>query len=256
MSFPKPKGAILGMMVAVFCIWLASALAVNWRDVTPTFLAPFIGSASLVLHGQVWRLLTAGFVHLWSGDGAVSHILTTVACLYFFGPQLEDRWGWKKTLAFLFGSTAFAFTLQTIIGALVPKLDQREWFGGLGMCDALVVAWALQARADSRVLLFFVLPVSPRMLIGFTLLMNILKVIAIGGHLEGLVTPFGGMLAGYLFGDTSPLRRYWLQLRLKRLQSEVAGMKPAKAKARASGPALRVIRGGGDDPPKDKRYLN
>ena len=53
-----------------------------------------------------------------------------------------------------------------------------------------------------------------------------------------------------------PLRRWWLKLRLRRLQAQNEALRRAGAR-RASGPALRVIKGGADDePPKDKRYLN
>jgi membrane associated rhomboid family serine protease len=187
--------------------------------------------------------------------GDPGHLLVTLLGLYFLGPTLEDRWGPKKMLFFLFGSAALAFALQVIVGTLIPRLANPMWFGGLGMVEAVAVAWALNNR-NATVRLFFVLPVSGTMLLVFIFGMSVLNVIAMRAPAEGLITPFGGMLAGYLFSDVSPLRRYWLKLRLKRLQAETAALRSTSAQRRRADPPLRVIKGGGDDPPKDKRYLN
>jgi membrane associated rhomboid family serine protease len=252
-SFPKPGKAILGVMIAVLAIWVALAAGINWARIDPEIVAPFVGNTEKVLSFQLWRFVTAPLIHLWSGDGAVSHIVMTLLGLYFLGPTLEDRWGPRKTLTFLFGAAAFAFVCQVLVGLVVPQLRQPIWYGGLGMVDAVAVAWALQAREGSQVRLMFVLPVSPMMLVGFIFMMNVLTVIAIGSKVEGLVTPFGGMAAGYLFGDRSPLRRTWLKFKLKRIQAETAAM---QGRRRAAAAGFRVIRGGTDEPPKDKRYLN
>ena len=67
---------------------------------------------------------------------------------------------------------------------------------------------------------------------------------------------FGGMAVGaaYVLGRGGALRRAWLRLRLRHLESD--GRRPTPPTARRGGPPLRIIHGGGDEPPKDKRYLN
>lgn len=61
-------------------------------------------------------------------------------------------------------------------------------------------------------------------------------------------------------GGASGFRRWWLKLRLKYLQSQAAtlGGSPAAPRRPASSQThgLRLIKGGADDPPKDKRLLN
>ncbi len=247
---PRPGKALGGVMVAILAIWVLCAVLINWAGVSRQVLAPFVGSTSAVLHGQLWRLFTAPLIHAPDDPG---HVLVTLLGLYFLAPTLEDRWGPKKTLLFLFGSAVFAFALQVIVGALIPEVERPSWFGALGMVEAVAVAWALNNR-HATVRLFFVLPVSGTMLLVFIFGMSVFNVIARRAPAEGLITPFGGMLAGYLFGDASPLRRFWLKLRLKRLQAETATL--TAQQRRRAGPPLRVIQGGGDRPPKDKRYLN
>lgn len=256
MSFqmPRPGKALMGVMVAVLAIWVLFAMGLNWGGASEAVIQPFLGSTSAVLHGQLWRLLTAPLIHAPNDPG---HVMVTLFGLYFLGTTLEDRWGPRKMLLFLFGSAVFAFSLQVILGALLPQLASPVWYGGLGMVEAVAVAWALNNR-HATVRLFFILPVSGTMLLVFIFAMSVFNVIARRAPAEGLITPFGGMLAGYLFGDASPLRRTWLKLRLKRLQAETAAYGAASAQRRRAGPPLRVIQGGsdGDKPPKDKRYLN
>ena len=256
LALPKPGKALLGVMVGVTCIWVMLAAALNWGSAGDGVLLPFVGITDKVLHGQLWRLITAAVIHHPSEPG---HLMMTVAGLYFLGTTLEDRWGPRRMLLFLFGSAAFAFAVQVLFGLLVPKLAAPGWYGGLGMVEAVAVAWALQNRGQV-VRLFFVIPVSGMMLLVFVFVMSVLNVLAMKAPTEGLITPFGGMLAGYLFADGSPLRRAWLQFRLRNLQRQAAAH--SRPRSRAAG-SLRVIRGGAaddddDEPsgPKDKRYLN
>jgi membrane associated rhomboid family serine protease len=252
-GFPKPGKALIGMMIAVGCIWVMFALGLNWAGASSGVLGPFIGDAAKVLHGQIWRLLTAPMIHAPNDPG---HLLVTLLGLYFLGTSLEERWGARRMLAFLFGSAAFAFALQVVVGALVAKVGQPIFFGGLGMVEAVAVAWAL-AHRHATVRLFFVLPVSGTMLLVFVFVMSVLNVLALRAPPEGLITPFGGMLAGWLFGDFSPLRRFYLRLRFKQLQAQSVALRRVPTSSRGrSGPSLKVLPGGQKAPPKDKRWLN
>jgi membrane associated rhomboid family serine protease len=230
------------------------AVAFNYGGVDQSLLEPLIGDPTRILHGQVWRLLTPILIHTPSGPGAIGHIVTTLLGLYFLGTSLEDRWGPKRTIGFLLGSAAFAFACQVLGGLVVTKLAAPVFYGGLGMVEATAIAWALQNR-HTTVRLFFVLPVTGTMLIGFVFLMSTLYVIAGTALPEGLITPFGGMLAGYLFSDTSPLRRLYLKRKLRRIQAETAALRRTETKQRPGAPKLRVIHGD-KAPPKDKRFLN
>ncbi len=254
MNLPKPGKVLLGAMLIIGCAWVVMAVGFNYGGVDPGIIAPFVGNPDQILHGQIWRLVTPALIHTWSGHAAPSHILTTLLGLYFLAPSLEDRWGSRRMVTFLLGSIAFAYACEVLAGLIVPQLKQELFYGGLGMIEAIAVAWALQNR-DQTVNLFFVLPITGTMLLGFIFLMSVLNVLANAHPAEGLVTPFGGMLAGYVLGDSSPLRAFYLKLKLRRLKAQTEAMRRAPPKHRAGGPALRVIHGT-KEPPKDKRYLN
>jgi len=253
LSLRRPGKALVGVMVAMTVIWVAFAIGQNWVGIGDDIVRVIVGSTSAVLHGQIWRLFTAPLFH---SPQQPWHLLTSLLGLYFLGPTLEERWGPRRTLLFLFGSAAFAFALQVVVGALVPQVHAHIWFGGLGMETAVAVAWALSNRGQS-VRMFFMIPVSATALIGIIFVLSLLHVLAMSGTAEGLITPFGGMLGGWLFGDHSPLRRFFLKLRLKKIQAETAAARAqSAARARRASAPFRVIEGGTKQPPKDKRYLN
>lgn len=255
-ALPRPGKAVGGMMIVVTVIWVALALATNWANVGTTVVQFIAGSTPGIFRGELWRLFTAPLLHSLQEPW---HLVTTLLGLYFFAPTLESDWGPKRTLLFILGSGALAFVFQVIGSELVPSIGSRIWFGGLGFVEAIAVAWALQNR-HAQVRLFFVLPVSATTMIVFIFLLSVAHVIAKNNHThEGLITPFGGMLAGYLFCDKSPLRRLYLKWRLKRLQAETEQIRrQSSEKATAARARLRVIQGGAgkDDDDDPKQYLN
>jgi len=262
MGLPRPGKALLGVMGALLFIWIIFAVAINYGGLDPSAFLLFAGNTPAILHGEVWRLLTAGLIHLPAGPGAVNHIVTSLLGLYFLAPTLEARWGARRTLLFLYGSCLMGFAMQLAAEALLPDavaaaLGQRYWFGAMGSIEAVAVAWALSNRGQT-VRLFFVLPVSSTGLLVFVIGMSVLLVFAGEKPSSGLVTPFGGMLAGYLFGagNPTPARRLLLKVRYRWIAGRAAKM---QAKGKAS--HLRVIEGGDAPeprrkPPTDKRFLN
>jgi membrane associated rhomboid family serine protease len=254
-ALPRPGKAIVGMMIAVTVLWVVLAISVNWVNVGISVLQFLAGSTAGVFRGELWRLFTAPLVHDLQQP---MHLVTTLLGLYFLGPTLESEWGPRRTLLFIFGSGALAFVFQVVGTALVPSIGSSIWYGGLGFVEAIAVAWALQNR-HGQVRLFFMLPVSATMLIVFVFLMSVAHVIAKNNHTpEGLITPFGGMLAGYLFCDSSPLRRLYLKYRLRQIHAETEALRrQSSAQSRAARAHLRVIEGGASkDDDNDKRYLN
>lgn len=270
-GLPKPGRALIGAMVAVTAIWVFFAVGINFGNAGTTIFDALVGSDA-ILKGQVWRLLTSMLLHQPSGTGSVGHLLTTLFGLYFLGSSLEERWGKSRFILFLIGAGVFAAALQVLVSTLLPTLQKSMvlngrgepiFYGALGVVDAVAIAWALSFRGR-QVRLFFVLPVSGFGLIVFVIAMNVLYVLAMETRHEGLVTPFGGILAGFLFAEGSPVRRAYLKWKLGRLQGRSAALQDLGGGfgkgglAKGSRPAhLRVIRGGQDaDKKLDKNLLN
>jgi membrane associated rhomboid family serine protease len=258
MALPRPGKALRGVMIAVFALWLTFAIGLNWGAAPDSVFFLLAGSTERILHGQVWRLFTAPVLHFPVGGAGVSHIITTLLGLYFFAPRLEELWGPKRMLRFIGMSSVLAYLLQMLVqlvlpAALAERLVGEYWFGLSPALGAIAIAWALTFK-NQVVQLFFVIPVTSRMLIVWVVGLGLLYLVAGARPHEGLISPFGGMLCGWLLGGgtPSPLRKAWLKLRLAQLDGE-ARREGARRKARPNPGGLRVIPGGRRDDDDDSR---
>jgi membrane associated rhomboid family serine protease len=220
---------------------------------------------------QPWRLLTSG---LLTSPASWSHLLFALVGLYFLGAPLEKRWGaWRfvrfLALAVVLGNLT-TLLVERLIGDAAPERFHPAFvFGPAAAITAVAIAWARE-YSDSTVQLFMVLPIRGRVLFWITIGFCVLDLVYPAGMPEGVVAPFGGLVAGLLFGGTpSPARTTWLRVRLALLRrqssnvrvEDVLSRKPAR-RPRSGAPPLRVVPGGLEEvlkkrtPPKDKRYLN
>lgn len=251
-------------MIGILVVWLTFAIGLNWGGASTELFELLIGNTPAVLHGEVWRLLTAPFLHAPSGDGGVSHVLWAVLGVYFLGTRLEETWGSARFLRFVLLSAVLAYALQMLVQVALPaslgaRLVGDAWFGLMPAVDAIAIAWALTFRGET-VRLMFVIPVSSGMLIVAIIALSLLSLAAGAMPPSGFIAPFGGMLCGWLLGGgtPSPLRKLWLKLRLAQLDSE-ARREGKRRPPRPNPGGLRVIPGGrtddGDKGP-DGRWLN
>jgi membrane associated rhomboid family serine protease len=114
----------------------------------------FILDAEKVLDGQVWRLLTYGFLH---DPGSVMHILFNMLFLWWFGHELEELYGHWEFLTFYLVSVALggiAFTLIWKTGIMPAALC----LGASGGVTAVMVLYAFHFPHQT-ILVMFILPV-------------------------------------------------------------------------------------------------
>jgi membrane associated rhomboid family serine protease len=273
-TLPKPGKALRVVLGLLATLGVLAALVVNWvpgGEAGGKIFLSLVVTTEHVLHGQVWRLVTAP---LLTNPSSLSHLLFSLVGLYFLSTDLEARWGSARFLRFLvlatLGGTAVAIGFDRLLphepgfGVFHP----RFMFGPGTAIAATAVAWARE-NAHREVRLFFFLPVSGRALLWITIGFCALALLYTEQVPEGAVAPFGGVLVGLLFGGTpSPMRALWLRLRLWGLRRSGAphieidlGERKAE-RLRRPGPPLRVLHGGLEvelekrKPPRDKRYLN
>lgn len=249
MGLPRPGPALRGVLLTLGAVWLAFAIGLNWAGAPDSLFRALCGNTDAILHGQVWRLFTAPFMHEIRAN--IGHVLWVGLGLYFLGPSLESQLGSGRFLRFLGGSAVLSYVVQMVAelalpAGIVARLVPDFWFGATPVLSAVSVAWALTFKG-ARMNLMFVIPVSSRGLLVFVLLMNLMYLIAQAMPAEGLIAPFGGMLAGWLLsGSPSPLRRAWLKLRLAQLDAEARREADARKKRVARG-GFEVIEGGKSD---------
>lgn len=251
---PRPGLVVKVAMALVTGLTLAFAVGINWAGVSRDTFALFCGNTLALMHGQVWRLLTAP---LLQAPGGFWHLFGVILSLYFFGVPLEEQWGKKRFARFLILSAVIPSLLQALIDIALPPSINRifvpdYWYGGMAAASALVVAWGLNFRGIVRI--FFVLPVTSGMLVAITVAFPIGYLLIRSMPPEGIPASLAGCFVGWLLGAStpSPLRRYWLKFRIGRLDAEVA-REAAQRRKRVERSRLKVIEGGlaKPDPPTD-----
>jgi membrane associated rhomboid family serine protease len=158
----------------------------------------------LVLQGQVWRLITAGFLHSpfdWM------HILFNMLFLWWFGSAVEDIYGSREFLAFYLFAVFIANVGYSL--AYLANLGNASGIalGASGGTTAVMLVFACH-YPHRTILLFFILPVPIWFLIGFQVLRDLI------GLLGGSNEPVG--FAAHLTGAGFGFLYHYYQLRVLR----------------------------------------
>jgi rhomboid protease GluP len=108
--------------VLVFILQAASQYILNGVDV-PAGLGMKVNS--LILDGQLWRLITPMFLH-----GSILHLGFNMYALYIFGPGLERHYGhWRFLL--LYFLSGFAGNVMSFLFSASPSLGSSTAIFGL-----------------------------------------------------------------------------------------------------------------------------
>lgn len=267
-ALPRVGPGLKAVLAVIGVVGIVMSIVVGYSQSGPTYFQMLAYDRAAILHGQVWRLVTAG---LLTSPDSMGHLIFTLIGLYFLSPELEKNWGTARFIRFLVTSVVvgylFTLGLDIVSGSGGPRFFHPPFaFGAGAAITAVAIAWS-QMHRDARVNLFFFLPMSGRALFWVTVGFAALGLVYPSSVPEGVFAPFGGIVVGMLLGGTpSVLRRLWLQTKLVvlRRQSAAAKVQPLvrEQRPRRAAPPLRVVKGGiieEDDekkPPKDKRYLN
>ncbi|MDP9034351.1 MAG: rhomboid family intramembrane serine protease [Myxococcota bacterium] len=270
MVFPKPGRALWALLIVMTSLGVLTALMAAW---SPGGAVTFRWLACRLDRGfsDPWRLVTSG---LLTNPEQWSHLLFSLVGLYFLGASLERRWGAWRFVRFLAVAVVLGNLTTMAIDAITPADAQARFhpafvYGPAAALAGVAVAWSREF-ADSIVNLFFVVPVRGQTLLWVTIGICVLDLIYPSGLPEGVVAPFGGIVAGLLLGGTPSLaRRTWLRARLLVLRRRSSGVhvqdllasKPRR-RPRPGAPPLRIVPGSGEEdlkkraPTKDTRHLN
>jgi membrane associated rhomboid family serine protease len=272
-AFPRPGRALKAVLIAIAFFAIAGAIVWNWAPGPPAGAEVFkwVVFQPHDFVKKPWTLLTSG---IFTNPESFSHALWSLVGLYFLTNDLEKKWGGGRLLRFLAISVVMGNLMVLAVDLALPSrlaiFHPAIALGPMGAITATAMAWAKE-NATRQIRLFFFLPISGKSLYWITIGFSVLALLFMQGTPEGAVAPFGGILAGILFGGTpSPARAAWLRAKLGFMRRQgnaltvesLTGSDRPRAPKRKGGPPLRVVQGGLDDdlknrkPPKDKRYLN
>jgi len=106
---PQARFTTILILIINFALYIATAyLGGNFWNVPGPTLYVFGAKVGLrFLHGEWWRLITAGFLH-----GGLLHILMNSWVLFDLGAEVEAAYGTARMIVFYFVSTFTGFLLS------------------------------------------------------------------------------------------------------------------------------------------------
>lgn len=163
--------SIVSVLIAVnVVLYILCTVTAGPRDVGPVFRYGAMFTPA-VMEGQVWRLLTATYLH-WN----TFHLLMNMIGLYFLGKPLEQMWGSRRffavyTVGGMLGNVFFMILNK--IGWLFPGIAA----GASGSVLALLGSAAV-LFPHAEVMIYFLFPVKIRIVavvLGIGYLWNIYR---------------------------------------------------------------------------------
>lgn len=187
---------LIAITVGVFFGQILSAIG------DPTLQGPLVEYGSCVpnkvLDGEVWRLVTAVFLH-----GGLWHLFFNMLVLHWAGGRFEERRGGRELVLFYLigGVVANIVYVVTQVTGVAPGGGQIGAIGASGAVSAAMVVFALY-YPHAQLRLYFFIPMPAWLLailfIGFNSVMGF-------GHAGGGVAYFahlGGAAFGFLYYET------------------------------------------------------
>ncbi len=180
--------------------------------------------AQAVLHGQIWRLITAQYLHDPSGLG---HIFMNMLVLHFLGRPLERMWSAKKffwvyTIAGLAGNVFFV-----ILGSQ-GWIDPRMPAVGASGCIYGLLGIVAVLFPTATVYIYFLFPLKIRtaaMIFGG---IAVMKVIGQGSNYGGEACHLAGLIFGVWWAKRGDL--WWATTEWRTTRVAPRAARPPKAR--------------------------
>jgi membrane associated rhomboid family serine protease len=152
----------MASLVLIVFVVVGSALLAFAARLGLPFLGLAVLSPSLVLQGQVWRMVTWAF---FEADG--QNLVFGSLMLGIFGRDLAALWGGVRYLVICAGVALGAGLLTTLAGLFWGDLAQAQTLSIWPLADALIVAWAL-LFPNRTILFMLMLPAAGKNLLYLT----------------------------------------------------------------------------------------
>lgn len=158
----------------------------------------FVMDTTAVLSGQVWRLLSYGFLH---DQLSLFHIIFNMLFLWWFGPRLESMYGSREFVVFYL--TSIVIAAVAYLGIDLVTGDPKPMLGASGGVMAVITLYACHFPRQV-IYLMFVIPVELRWMVLLYAALDLHPLIL---ELQGKGTAnnvahaahLGGMAFGYLY---------------------------------------------------------
>jgi len=206
--------ALLIINVAVFVLHL---LLYRMSGRAGTAMLEWLGlSPGLLFHRlRVWQLVTYMFLH---SPSQLFHVLFNMLFLYWFGRDIERRFGSRRFLFFYLSAGAIAGLVYCAIHVASPV---RMVIGASGAIMAVLVVYAI-FYPNRMILFMFIFPMRIRTFVIMLICMDLFYLVEYTNNGVANLAHLGGAAYGYLFLRLRPaFERHLQRARDRRMHREI-----------------------------------
>lgn len=181
--------------VAPVCKWiiLANIVALLLQKFNPAFDAAFwADSTKIFQRGEVWRLLTAAFLH---NPNSIFHILFNMMFLWIAGRDMESMYGSRNFLVFYLCAAVFSSLCWAIPDYLLNDMGRAR--GASGAVMAVVMLYTLYY--PNREIILYIFPMKMWTMLVIFLGFDLVQFLSGAETTTAVAAHLGGALFGYLF---------------------------------------------------------
>jgi len=177
-------GTLIGVNAFIAFLTLSGSRSGHWLE--------WLGvmQAEAVLHGQIWRLFTATYLH-----ASLQHVFFNMLGLYFLGPPLEQVWGRRQFFLVYTTGGIVGNVLLTLAGAFGFINPLVVGLGASGSILTLLGAAAV-LFPDARVYVYFLLPLRIRTVAILYSVWYVFNVLQRGANYGGDLCHIAGLIVG------------------------------------------------------------
>lgn len=191
------------IIIATVAIWIVGVLILQRMVLHSDALYQFFGliPEKVIYNFHIWQLGTYSLLHSHS----VFHVLFNMLVVWFFGSELEAKWGMRNFLMFYFLNAVGAAVLYVICTAIYvsifgnPILLSVPVVGASGACFALLMAYGI-IYGDRQVSFMMLFPMQAKYFVMVTGLVELVSLLDEGasGQVANLAH-LGGLVSGYAY---------------------------------------------------------
>lgn len=191
------------IIISTVAIWVIGILIFQRIILHNDVLYQIFGmTPSKVIHDfWIWQLLTYSVMHASS----VFHVLFNMLVVWFFGSELESKWGFRPFLMYYFINAIGAAVLYVLCVTLYAALTGNVVLlsipvvGASGACFALLLAYGI-IYGDRPVSFMMMFPMKAKYFVMVTALVEIVTLLDDGasGQVANLAH-IGGLVSGYIY---------------------------------------------------------
>lgn len=190
-SFPWGGSIVTSLIIINVAIYALGAFSPTTRAFTHEWGAMKGGA---VLHGQVWRLITAQYLH-----ASIGHLFFNMLALHFMGRSLERLWSPRKFFG-VYTLCGLAGTLTLTVMSAMRIIDPESTAVGASGAIFGVVGIVAAMFPNMTIYVQFLFPVRMKTMAFILGGIAVLTIVERGQNYAGEACHLAGLLSGVWWG--------------------------------------------------------